>query len=182
MWIKKALWKYDSSSSKPTLHPLENLRTDISDSGVDDSWKQIMQELVNDLPDDVKAAYEQNLLLPPEERNPTLVALGKLLEGTAVALNWLQNSVNVLDPQNRVAGPGSEIEARQILNMALADTVMTGIIVDSNVTFQSVQNALLQIGNNDPHFDDLVGILNQIGSAYTTLLSLNSSSTNMTEG
>lgn len=169
---KKALWKYDTSSSKPTLHPLEHVRVDTSPTRIDDSWKQILQDLINDLPSDVKAAYEQNAFLPPDEQNASLIALGKLLEGTAKALNWIQNSVAALDPNNPAAGLGSEIDTRRALNIALADNVIQGIVQNSNTTFQSLRNALLNIGTNDPHFDGLVGTLNQIGLAYSTILDL----------
>ncbi len=173
---RNALWKYDASSSRPTLHPLEHLRVDVSPSRVDESWKQILQDLVNDLPTDVKTAYEQNLLLPPAEQNLSLIALGKLLEGTAKALNWTQNSVTALDPNNPAAGPGSEIEARRIQNMALSNNTMQGIVLNSNTTFQSIRNELLNIDSNNPHFDSLVGTLNQIGMAYTTIMDLNNPS------
>lgn len=97
------------------------------------------------------------------------------MEGTAKALNWMQNSVAALDPNNPAAGPGSELEARKNINMSLAQWVMNGITADSAATFQSMRNELLNIGHNDPHFDDLSGILNQVGTAYTTILNLNSS-------
>lgn len=176
------LWKYETSSSTPTLHPLENLRSDVSDSDSDNSWKQILQDLVNDLPDDIKNAYQQSLQLSIDQRNASLVALGTLLEGTAKALSWMQNAVDTLDPKNPLAGPGSEIEARKILNMSLANTMMTGIINDSNTTFQSLRNEVLQIGSNDPHFDELTGILNQMGSAYASIINLNGPAGNTAEG
>lgn len=171
---KKALWKYDTSSSKPTLHPLEHVRSDVSPSRIDDGWRQILKDLINGLePEDVRNAYKQNLSLKPELRNASLDALERLLEGVAKALNWLQNSVIALDPQNPAAGPGSEIEARRIFNATLVQRVMQGIMGEGQTTFQSMNNELLKIGRNNPQFDDLVGILNQIGGAYTTLLNLN---------
>ena len=163
---EKALWKYEASSNKPTLHPLEHLRADTSPSQTDDSWKENLQDLINDLPDDIRTTYQQNLLLPPEQRNAAYTSLNTLLEGTAKVLSWMQNSVYALDPKNPIAGPGSEHEARRNVNMALAQVVMSGIINDSNATHQSLQNELLKIGNNDPHFDDLLGAWNQIGAAY----------------
>lgn len=179
---KKALWKYESSPNKPTLHPLEHLRTDTSPSIIDDSWKKIMQDLINDLPHDVRVAYEQNLLLRPEEKNASLVALGRLLEGTAKALNWIHNSVIALDPNNSAARPGSEKETRRLINMNLANWVMSGVMLDSNAVFQSMRNELLKLGPNDPHFDDLVGILNQVGLAYSTILNLNAPVENTKKG
>lgn len=174
---KKALWKYDTSSSKPTLHPLEHVRADVSPFRIDDSWKQILQDLIDALPDDIRNAYQQNLLLPPGQRNAALVALGRLLEGTAKTLNWIESSVTALDPQNPAAGPGSEIEARKMLNMTLVQGVMQGIMNESQDTFQSIRNELLNnIGRNHPQYDDLVGTLNQIGGAYTTMLNLNNPS------
>ena len=80
----------------PALHPLEHMRVDVSPSRLDYAWKQTLQDLTNMLPEDIKNAFEQNLLLPTEKRNASLVALGKLLEGTAKTLNWIQNSVNAL--------------------------------------------------------------------------------------
>lgn len=172
---KKSLWKYDTSSSKPTLHPLEHVRTETSASRIDDNWKEILKDLLNDLPDDVKTAYERNLQLPANEKNAALVALGRLLEGTAKALNWIRNSVTALDPKNPAAGPGSAIEARQAINLSLSGLVINGIIHDSHATFQSLQDELLKVGSNDPDFDGLLGILNQVGGAYTAILSLNAS-------
>lgn len=66
---KKALWKYEASSNKPTLmSPLEHMRVDTSASRSDDSWKQLLQDLINDLPDDIRTAYEQNLALPAGQK------------------------------------------------------------------------------------------------------------------
>lgn len=173
---KKALWKYDTSSSKPTLHPLEHVRVEVSPSRIDDSWKQMLQDLINDLPDDVKTAYERNLLLPPEQKNTALIALGRLLEGTAKTLNWIKNSAAALDPQNPAAGPESEMEARKTFNNALSGRILSGIMANSHMTFQTIRNELLKIGNNDPRFDELAGILNQVGTGYYTILNLNGNS------
>lgn len=168
---KKALWKYDTSSSKPTLHPLEHMRIEVSESRIDDSWKSNFQDLLNKLPNDIRTAYEQNLLLPAEKRNMSLVALGVLLEGTAKVLNWIDNSVHVLEG----AGSDSEIEARRELNRTLAQYVMTGLINESSDNYQALKNELLSIGANNPNFDAISGFLNQIGMAYSTLETLSHS-------
>lgn len=171
---KKALWKYDTSSSKPTLHPLEHVRVEIAPSRIDESWREIYQDLINNLPDDVKYAFKNSKSMP-EETKRTLIVLGKLLEGTAKALNWIQNSINALDPSNPAAGPGSEIEARRAFNNGLVHFVIRGIIKDSYETFQAFKNELLNVDRNDPHFDQMTGILNQIGLSYKTILKYQSS-------
>lgn len=163
-------WKYDTSSSKPALHPLEHMRVDVSPPRKDNEWKQILAEIMDDLPRDVRAAYEQSLRLPPEERLPSLIALGKILEGTAKALSWINNSARQLDSNNPLSGPGSEVEARRIINQQLADKVTQGILNDSQATLFAVQKELLNIGSNHPQFDGLMGALNQVAAAYTTLI------------
>jgi hypothetical protein len=171
---KRALWKYDTSSNNPMLHPMGQVRINTSaNEGSDDSWKDILQDLVDDLPSDVKTAYEKNLLLPPESKNTSLVALGRLLEGTAKALNWLENSAMAINPENPAAGPGSAADERKNMNIALANGVMNGISTEGNATIQGLQNQLLQIGANNPHFNDLQGFMNQVGMAYNTIIVTN---------
>lgn len=169
---KGALWKYDTSSSRPTLHPLEHMRIDASPSRIDESWKELLQDLIDNLPNEVRVAYERNLSLPFEERNSSLMTLGLLLEGTAKILNWIDNSAFILDPTNPTAGPESEIAARRELNASLVKDVMKEIINESNKHFQALRDELLAIGTNNPHYDSLSGTLNQIGMAYSTLYAL----------
>lgn len=163
------LWKYDTTSSRPTLAPLEQMRVDVSPSRRKEEWKEILEEILNDMPRNVRAAYAQSLRTPPEERNPTLIALAKVLEGTAKILSWMAEAVDHLDPNNPLAGPGSEIDFRRQVNMQLNDKSQRGIIQDSQTAFTSMENELLKMGPNQPFFDDLLGVLNQIGSAYQTL-------------
>lgn len=166
------LWKYDTTSSRPTLAPLEQMRVDVSPSRRKEEWKEILEEILNDMPRNVRAAYAQSLRTPPEERNPTLIALAKVLEGTAKTLSWIADSAAHLDPKNPLAAPGSEIDFRRQVNIQLNDKSQQGIINDSQATFASMQNELLKIGANHPFFDELMGVLNQLGSAYQTMLEL----------
>lgn len=169
---KKALWKYDTSPGNPTLHPLEHVRVEVSPSRLDDSWKGILQNLINDLPDDVRTAYETNSRMPIDQKNASLMILGTLLEGTAKTLNWMQNTILALDPNNPAAGPGSEMSIRKEMNDAFARTALNGIKINSQSMFQNLRQELLNIGANHPRFDDLTGFLNQVGGAYTAILKL----------
>lgn len=170
---KKPLWKYESSPSKPTLHPLEHLRADTSPSRIDDSWKELMQTLINDLPENVRVAYERNLLLPLENRNASLIALGRILEGTAKTIHWINNSAKAVETQKPVEEIGTQTDARITNNVEWAKAIMTGIMRDSQIIFQLVRNELLKFGPNDQHFDGLVGVLNKVGLAYKSILNVN---------
>ncbi|MBS4165179.1 MULTISPECIES: hypothetical protein [unclassified Neochlamydia] len=169
---KQALWKYDTSSSKPTLHPLEHMRVEVTPPRADDSWKQMLAEITERLPPNVRAAYEQSLQAPIEERNPSLIALGKLLEGAAKVFNGIQSSANALDSQNPIAAAGSPLDLRRQMNLELAEKALQGILKDSFPTFEAIKNSLASLGPNDPFFDELMGAANQLGMAYSTLAHL----------
>lgn len=133
-------------------------------SRVSDDWKKITKEIFDELPTDI-----QNLLLNEKDQPNSLVMLSKLIIGTAVVINWLNNTSYALDPQNPSLGPDSEIILRKEINLSVANMAMRGLQSEANQILGTLKNQLLTERNSNPNFDKQIGFINDLEKAFTSL-------------
>jgi hypothetical protein len=105
---------YKTTAENPLLdHPLESMRSSESfNKYTDNNWQAAYDDLVNQLPTDLRARFNRETNKPFEQRNPSFAALDNLLQLTAKFLT--QASI-----QSKPIEASSLEEARTTLNLLL---------------------------------------------------------------
>lgn len=158
---KDQLWKYQSSSSQPTLpHPLEvarivgNTISDIQNK----AWEKYYENLkeLNELA--VKDRLQRELKKPAEERNTAYVAFDNVMIAAAKTLAWIDSvklPVNPNNPEGRAS----------VVNQSLSQVLTLNLGEVGENFVKEAHEFLDQVGSNHQNFDKLTNLLNQTESA-----------------
>ena len=143
------IWKYSSDSTRPTLMPLGGNRTMGEEQPPpDESWKDNMDELMDQLPPQLKARMQSELAKTFEFRNPNLMLFGNTLTALAKGMAWMDDAEQPVDPQT------AEGE-RTLDNLSLGGVALRGVVNQSQAELEGAESFLKDVGPNDPDFDKL---------------------------
>jgi hypothetical protein len=150
------LWKYESSSSQPTLsHPLETTRRATPRENEDTGWKEFFDKLIQDLPAEISARLIREREKLREERNLPYVALDEFLVSTAKALAWLERA-------SEVDNPNSVSYKNALLNLELPKILADNLEKAGDDILVQAREYLNNVGSNYAHFDRINDNINQI--------------------
>lgn len=167
------VWKYESNANRPTLHPMESLRVSLTNPElIDESWMPFFENLIQQLPPDVKEAFNEQNKRSFEERNPSFVALNHLLIATAKILLWIENTNHLLAPDSIQVAPGTPLRQRTDEYQYLPYLAIQTAIADGETIYGSAFNYLSQLGPNNPYFDALLNFNSQLKEAFDALTTL----------
>lgn len=156
---EKDLWKYQASSSRPTLAPLASTRMEtatLSESDV--SWKGIQEELLKQLPDDVQLRYARDNEKPIEERSEAFRALGEAVKTLAKLI-----------AQFGIAKADSvKAERKAELNAILPSIAHEESVALSGFINMRAFDLIESFGSNMPYFDKLSGTIQQFDHAVSS--------------
>lgn len=152
---------YKASQDQPLLdHPLESVRYLQTPFGLpDDSWRGSYEQLVNQLPADLLARFQQEARQPFDERSPAFVALDNLLTATAKFLTKV-GALSQPEP------PDSLPQLRTSLNLLLPFATLNSTAAQGKEITDSAYALLQELGPNYRYFDGLHAL---IGDMQTNL-------------
>jgi len=158
------VFKYKAESGRPTLHPLLFLRAGAAGGYEleEQNWQEHYQELLNELPANVKRLIEQEMNKPFQERDPDFVIVNSILKTTAMAIDWLATVTEPIQPNTRA-------EQNYFKSVALPFLALNAVSEQSEAVVDSAQAWLNLIGANHPHHDALHGLLADTKTALTAL-------------
>lgn len=143
--------KYQSSANRPVLAPLIEVRVATnSDFGVSESWRTSYTNLLNLMPKEFRALFEQIMLLPKNEQPKDFQLLNSSLQTAAKLMEWLSAASVPITAESFEANRMGE-------NIARPYIALHCLIKDSEIFFGGIQSYLASVGPNDPNFDRLSG-------------------------
>lgn len=152
-----ATWKYQSTSSNPTLSPMVRVRTSgTSPRESDKTWTEEFSHLLDLLPEEIKRQLIIESKLPPEERNPAFGALDSTLGAMAKAIVWLKAASKPVD-----TSLGQE--------PFYAHVVQQGALANGNAVLTGAHTFMEEQGHNMVHFDGLTKFVTQIDDGLDLL-------------
>jgi hypothetical protein len=149
------------NSGRPTLLPLFRTRY-VDDRTTEDNTQGYYQELRGQLSPTLQNLLAENELKSLEERDPDLVALDMSLRFEA---NWLAISNGLSVPSS--SSESALIGAQQFLNMP--SMVRSQMLDYGNKVSQFLDTYLATLRRDDPSFDILLNVSNQIKEAILIL-------------
>ena len=157
------VFKYRSEPDRPLLHPLLNLRfANVPEFVEEETWQPIYDDLVKNLPTDIKNWFAEEMEKPLDQRDIVAVVLNQLLEITAKGIGWL---MTVTQP----VPPNSPAEAYMQINAALPYFALEAILFQAQEVLDHAKEQIALIGPNDPNFNALTNLINEMTSIITEL-------------
>ncbi len=155
-----AVWKYLSTSTRPLLPPIIQLRANMSQDKPAslEIWKKVLQELVQYLPADVKARLFHESTLPKEQRDESYGVLDQAL-GWAASLGASLTEIN--QPMSADQAAATRIPHYQ----ALFSLVNTTTQANGAELIAAARGFLDSVGNREPKFDLLSSTLTGMTAA-----------------
>lgn len=140
--------KYQSQASRPLLPPVHQMRTSGPqlETKPDESWKGIHDDLVEELPDDLKSFFLEQMQLKPSERHPSIEALNQAMIDAAKFIAALQAGAVPI-------AQGTAAEAQMNVNYHLPFIAKEGLIKAGGEAIKNLEDALNDVGANHPQFD-----------------------------
>ncbi len=156
-------WKYDTSASKPTLHPLLRLRlSKVAEFVEEEVWPVRYDELIERLPPAVKARLIFQNSKPFAERDIDYVILNNLIIFFAQTLDWIERA-------SQSAPPDSPAEVYNNMNMVLPYIALEAIITKTETTIKEIAEYLENLGANYQHFDSLTNLVREFRVVHQNL-------------
>ncbi|MEX1012462.1 MAG: hypothetical protein WD595_04410 [Waddliaceae bacterium] len=142
-----------------------SMRTNQTPSQViDDSWEVPYGEILGNLPMRLQRLIQREMEKPFAERRPDVVAFDQFLKLVATGSALLEEA-GVTPP------PGSLQADKLSETITLTHTAYNGSISFAETLQRVVQEYLLETGHNNPHFDDLSAIGQEINQILRDLRS-----------
>ncbi len=155
-FVEHRAYRYDNQKSSPALAPpLQQVRVLVeSQRPSTETWQQKYEELVAQLPEEVKTWLNEEYQLPYYQRDLEFFAFHALLATLAQGQVWLAYAVAPI-PTDSAAAERAQANLLMPYLSAKAAVLQGKEIVSES--FQMWQ----EIGRNDPNFDKNVNYLNQ---------------------
>lgn len=155
---RQSLWKYQSDASKPSM-PLFTLRGAAGPPlETPTNWIDEFNNLVQLLPEDVKAEYMAQAKLPIEQRDPAYGNLDAVLRQAADFIVWVKAASQPTDPESLAALHNAQWQA-------LPAQAKAGVQTMGGQIISGASDYLKSVGHNDPFFDAFAKYINQGGAA-----------------
>lgn len=149
------MWKYTSEPWSPFIMPLNRLRVLMrAENQVSEVWTRAFQKLVEMLSNDAHEALMREIRLPPELRNPAFGSLDRILGWIALAMAWIDTSIEVTTDQQR--------ERVDDLYVGMLPTAIAAGAQNSLDVVAGCRDFLNQVGHADSNFDRLLGIVDHL--------------------
>lgn len=147
---KEDTWKYKSSSARPTLAPLHNLRTANPETEAKESnaWQSRYEQIFNELlPEEIRTAIIANRAMAREEQITSLVALEYSLTAVAKAIVFIEAATGVLFTD--------AAKMRQKINEQIDEYVQHNYEKSADEVLSAAKEKMENLGRNDPNYDSL---------------------------
>lgn len=153
---KHETWKYPSSSARPTLPPVYTLRTANSESQEADAgdWQSRYEELLEELPIDIKNAIIMNKELERSQQFASLLAFDYSLIALAKAVATLESAADATAQKNTA-------KARKEINEQITGYIQDNYGIAAVEILSSIKEKLAQLGRNHADYESV--------SYYTSL-------------
>lgn len=152
---RQMTWKYTGDSTKPVLAPLIRLPLVLQPFVErDTAWIEDFNRLVEYLPPDVRDRYIYESSLPFSERDPAYTDLDTFLGVVADFLAWSRQISAPAYTQSTAAIQTIYQALPVIFGQQFMSFAVTGLL--------SAESYLAAVGPNDPHFDQVVGIVRSL--------------------
>jgi len=156
---------YDNKNpSRPSIsHPLHSMRVPIEKhEPSEELWQTQYDELINQLPDNVKQWVEAQGKLSFYLRDPNYYPFVSLIALTAKTLVWL-------DQTAKPKPADSAIYERARENLLVPFVATQAAIMQGRETVDQALTMWKEIGRNDPHYDKNMDYLNQTSALLKSL-------------
>jgi hypothetical protein len=149
-------YKYDSKASDPMIStPPMQMRMAGAETEEDLGWVPIYDNLLSNLPSELKTLIEAENNKPFSMRNAKLVAFNNLLVASAKFLNWV-DTVSTPPIPNSPAAVKNEIYAY------IPKIAQEGLITNMGNVLSGVQNQLSELGANFVAYDQIQNLSSQL--------------------
>lgn len=144
---KEATWKYNATSSRPTLQYVHSLRSSNPEleQDVDTAWQAKYDQLINELPEEIREALIENRNLVRAEQFTSLVALENTLIIFAKALNVIETAAET--ELTEVA------QKRKAINEQVTQYVKKNYEILADDVLSAIKKKIDDIGRNHSNYD-----------------------------
>ncbi|MEC7839977.1 MAG: hypothetical protein VX777_08065 [Chlamydiota bacterium] len=150
--------------SKPTLQfPFMSFRMlKKGDTKDNKQFEQAYQNLLNDLPKDLREKLKSQIDLPIASRDPVYSGLDKTLSLTAITMGWLEKIAKPLNED-------SEEYRHAQSNLELTEKAIHNLILQGERVIRDGLLYLQKMGRNHPQYDSLLQFLKDIARTIKLL-------------
>ena len=163
------VFKYRSEASRPNIyHSLMQVRSSEPEAyeKKDESWQETYNNLVSNLPDNVKGWLEWELSQPNGQRDPDFIGVNNLLMAAAKLISWL---ANVAAPQTH---PNTESARNMMKNIQLPYVALGNVLAQSETVLNKAESWIESMGSNTTSHDHLSNLLSEMRGSLNFLQGL----------
>jgi hypothetical protein len=144
---KEATWKYNATSSRPTLQYVHSLRSSNPEieQNVDNAWQAKYDQLINELPEEIRETLIENRNLSRAEQFTSLVALENTLILFAKALDVIETAAT--KELSEVA------KQRKAINEQVTQYIKDNYEVLAGDILTAIKKKMNDIGRNHSNYD-----------------------------